>query len=56
MNKKRIYKITSPSGKVYIGQSRNLIKRLRDYKCRDNSKQIRLNESFRKHGVENHKF
>lgn len=26
-----IYKITSPSGKIYIGQSGNLEKRLKDY-------------------------
>ncbi|MEW7221990.1 GIY-YIG nuclease family protein [Elizabethkingia anophelis] len=54
-----VYSITNPEGKVYIGQSINLIERFyshkSDYKagrrhCR------RLHESFDKHGFENHKF
>lgn len=52
-----IYKITSPSGKVYIGQSTNIKKRIRDYKSIYNSrKQIALYNSFKKHGTLNHKF
>lgn len=50
-----IYKITSPSGKVYIGQSRNVLKRFREYKTLSNCKgQNRLYNSFLKHGVDNH--
>jgi group I intron endonuclease len=53
-----IYKITSPSGKVYIGQSINIEKRFKYYKCLTKSlkKQLLLYNSFCKHGVENHKF
>lgn len=53
-----IYKITSPSGKIYIGQSINLERRLSRYKSNLNSSkgQIRLNRSFIKYGVENHLF
>lgn len=53
-----IYKITSPSGKIYIGQSNNVEKRLKDYlkeyKCM--SSQKRLYNSFLKYGSENHIF
>jgi len=53
-----IYKITSPSGKIYIGQSINLERRLARYKSNLNASkgQIRLNRSFVKYGVENHLF
>ena len=52
-----IYKITSPSGKVYIGQSVDIEKRIKKYKCIYNSRgQIALNNSFKKYGYENHKF
>lgn len=50
-----IYKITSPSGRIYIGQSADLIKRIRDYK---NIKigQRKLFYSIKKYGYNNHKF
>jgi group I intron endonuclease len=50
-----IYKITSPSGKVYIGQSWNISKRFYDYKwgCPN---QTALNRSFKKYGIVNHIF
>lgn len=53
-----IYKITSPSGKIYIGQSINLERRLSRYKSNLNTSkgQIRLNRSFIKYGIENHLF
>lgn len=51
-----IYKITSPSGKVYIGQSIDLDKRFEKYKKLHCKGQIRLYASFIKHGVENHLF
>jgi len=51
-----IYKITSPSGKVYIGQSTNIELRFKHYKYLKSKKQIRLHNSFLKYGVENHLF
>ena len=52
-----IYKITNPNNKVYIGQSINLKKRLDDYqKYSKAGFQIKLKNSFNKHGIENHTF
>lgn len=52
-----IYKITSPSGKIYIGQSIDIKKRFKQYKSLYNSrKQIALHNSFKKYGIENHNF
>lgn len=51
-----IYKITSPSGKVYIGQSRDISKRYKTYKKYNEPKQRRLYYSILKYGWENHKF
>ncbi len=53
-----IYKITSPSNKVYIGQSVNIEKRFISYKRMyvKNEKQIKLHRSFLKYGVVNHIF
>lgn len=52
-----IYKITSPTNRVYIGQSVDIAKRLKDYqKYNKTGFQSRLKASFNKHGVENHKF
>lgn len=52
-----IYKITSPSGKIYIGQSVNIESRFNDYKSERNIiKQRRLYNSIKKHGWKNHKF
>lgn len=53
-----IYKITSPSGRVYIGQSRNIKGRFCSYKNLHSTTkgQIKLFRSFKKHGVENHTF
>jgi len=51
-----IYKITSPSGRVYVGQSINIENRWNDYrkyKCKD---QNLLYNSLMKYGVENHSF
>ena len=51
-----IYKITSPSGRIYIGQTRNFKSRCSDYKSLDSIiKQRRLYNSFIKYGAENHK-
>jgi group I intron endonuclease len=52
-----IYKITSPSNRIYIGQSVNIQKRFTSYKRMyiKNEKQTKLHRSFLKYGVENHK-
>lgn len=50
-----IYKITSPSNKVYIGQSENIEERFNQYK-KLSKKQPRLFNSFKKYGYENHVF
>lgn len=53
-----IYKITSPSGRVYIGQSVDLRNRINGYKSTESkySGQPILWRSFKKHGIENHIF
>ncbi len=48
-----IYKITSPSGKSYIGQSINIEKRLRQYSNLDCKKQRYLYRAILKYGWEN---
>lgn len=51
-----IYKITSPSGRIYIGSSKNIRRRFYSYKnlhCKD---QPKLYNSFVKYGVDNHIF
>lgn len=55
--KSGIYKIESPSGKVYIGQSIDLDRRICSYKKIYTSvNQIRLNNSFKKYGIDKHIF
>lgn len=49
-----IYKITSPSGKIYIGQTNNLKRRQREYKYMKCKKQVKLYNSFQFHGYSNH--
>ena len=51
-----IYKITSPSGKIYIGQSVNIDRRFKTYMKGRAKNQTKLNASFLKYGVENHVF
>ena len=51
-----IYKITSPTGKIYIGSSKNIHLRWKYYYNLDCRAQIRLYNSIIKHGVENHTF
>lgn len=52
-----IYKITSPSDRIYIGQSINVLDRLLSYHVFIKSKlQPKLHKSFKKYGVENHIF
>ena len=49
-----IYKITSPSGKVYVGQSINIERRFKTYARGSLGSQYRLERSFKKYGFENH--
>lgn len=56
MNKGIVYKITSPSGSVYIGQTKNLYKRLNRYKNASCKSQIHLYNSIVKYGWINHIF
>lgn len=53
-----IYKITSPSKRIYIGQSINILRRFKEYQ--NNSikikNQTKLYNSLQKYGVENHTF
>ena len=51
-----IYKITSPNGKVYIGQTIDIKRRFKTYKSLKCKEQPRLYKSFIKYGVDAHKF
>lgn len=51
-----IYKITSPSGRIYIGQSIDIVDRWCHYKRRGAPSQVKLHRSFIKYGPHNHKF
>lgn len=55
--KQGIYKIENPKGSIYIGQSKNVEKRLGRYKKLQCCKfQLLLYRSFLKYGIENHTF
>jgi group I intron endonuclease len=51
-----IYTITSPTGKVYVGQSWNIHKRWLSYKRVDCVSQPKIYRSLKKYGAENHIF
>lgn len=51
-----IYKITSPTGRIYVGQSIDIAKRFNVYRLLHCKIQPKLYRSFIKHGVENHIF
>ena len=54
---KGIYKITSPSGRIYIGQSTNIKTRFYNYrKSISCQKQRVLYSSFMKYGIHAHEF
>jgi len=53
---KGIYKITSPSNKVYIGQSIDIERRFRHYKRMVCKEQIKIFNSMLKYGVDAHIF
>lgn len=50
-----IYKITNPNGKIYIGQSSNINRRMIEHKYRSKTKNLKLYSSIRKYGFDNHK-
>lgn len=49
-----IYKITSPSGKIYIGQTTNFNRRINYYKNGAKSYQTRIYNSLQKYGYDAH--
>jgi len=51
-----IYKITSPSGKIYVGQTINYSNRVKVYKSVNCVKQRKLYNSFLKYGFDSHLF
>lgn len=51
-----IYKITSPTGKIYIGQSEDIKSRFRNYKTTSSDGQPRLHRSLKKYGWFHHVF
>jgi group I intron endonuclease len=51
-----IYKITSPTKKVYIGQSIDIEKRFKNYEGLNCKRQPAIYNSFLKYGVNKHKF
>lgn len=51
-----IYKITSPTGRVYIGQTVDITRRLKQYERRQCTDQRRLYNSILKHGWKSHSF
>jgi group I intron endonuclease len=51
-----VYKITSPSGKVYVGSSMHILKRWWYYRKMRCKEQVKIYNSFVKHGVDNHIF
>ncbi len=51
-----IYKITSPSGNVYIGQTTNLERRKKVYECYPHPRQRWIYNAIKKYGWENMKF
>ena len=55
-NKSGIYKITSPSGKVYIGETINFRKRFNRYKRMGCKSQFKLYNSLKKYTVDEHLF
>lgn len=51
-----VYKITSPTNRVYVGSTSNVTRRWRSYKRLKCEAQRKLYSSFLKHGVDKHKF
>ncbi len=56
MVKTGIYKITSPTNKIYVGQSIDIEKRWKKYRDWVNHNQPKIFRSMKKYGIENHIF
>jgi group I intron endonuclease len=54
INISTIYKITNPSGKVYIGQTTNFEKRMSYYRLGRAKRQKKIHNSIQKYGWESH--
>jgi len=54
MKKVGIYKITNPEGKSYIGQSKDIDKRVKDHKYGDYKKNRKFNKSVLDYGWQSH--
>lgn len=50
----KIYKITNPSGNIYIGQTKDLTKRLKYYQSQSCKCQVKLCNSIKKYGWDKH--
>ena len=55
-NVKGVYMIVSPSNKIYVGSTINILNRFRAYRRLKCKGQIKLYNSFKKYGVNLHKF
>ena len=51
-----VYKITNPLGRVYVGSSINIERRIKQYKYLRDGEQRKINNSILKYGYENHTF
>lgn len=51
-----VYKIISPSGRVYVGSTTNKARRFREYKNLSIPRQHKLLSSLKKYGFETHVF
>jgi group I intron endonuclease len=56
MKKAFIYKITSPIGKIYIGSTMNVYKRIYQYRFGSQKRQVKIFNSIKKYGWDQHKF
>ncbi|MDA3854636.1 MAG: GIY-YIG nuclease family protein [Candidatus Woesearchaeota archaeon] len=50
MKKSAVYKLTSPSGKVYIGQSVDVAQRFSKHKRQTSKTKTKLGSAIRKYG------
>ena len=55
-NNSGVYKFTSPSGKVYVGQTSNFNRRKVEHRYASKKINNKLYSSFKKYGMNNHKF
>jgi len=55
-DKSGVYKFTSPSGKIYIGQTSNFDRRKTEHRYSSKKTMNKLYASFRKYGMDKHKF